>query len=66
MVPDIHETRLTILLYSLAEGVVEMSLEEMGGALRCFVRIRFLRGVVQSTEWSEFPIGPQGIEIISD
>jgi hypothetical protein len=44
MVPDIHETRLTILLYSLAEGVVEMSLEEMGGALRCFVRIRFLRG----------------------
>ncbi len=66
MVPEILETKLTNLLYSLADGVVEMSLAEMGGALRRFVRIRFLRGVPHPTEWSEYLIGPRGIEIISD
>jgi len=66
MVPEILETRLTNLLYSLADVVIEMSLAEMGGALRRFVRIRFLRGVPHSTEWSEYLIGPRGIEIISE
>lgn len=66
IVPDILETRLTNLLYSLADGVVEMALEEMGGALRRFVRIRFLRGVAHSTEWSEYLIGPGGIEILGE
>ena len=66
LVPDILETKLTNLLYSLSDGVVDMSLEEMGGALRRFIRIRFLRGVHHPTEWFEYVIGPRGIELISE
>lgn len=64
IVPDILEQKLTNLLYSISDGVVEMTLEEMGGNLRRFLRIRFLRGVKHPTEWIEFTIGMTGIELL--
>ncbi|MEM1976044.1 MAG: RAD55 family ATPase [Candidatus Caldarchaeum sp.] len=64
IVPDILEQKLTNLLYSLSDGVVEMMMEEMGGNLRRFLRIRFLRGVRHPTEWSEYVIGLRGIELL--
>ena len=66
IVPEILETKLTNLLNSLSDGVVEMFLEEMGGNLRRFVRIRFLRGVRHPTEMLEFQIGVKGIELLTD
>ncbi|MEM4303236.1 MAG: RAD55 family ATPase [Candidatus Caldarchaeum sp.] len=65
LVPDVLEQKLTNLLYSLSDGVVEMALEEMGGNLRRFMRIRFLRGVRHPTEWNEFQIGLKGIELLT-
>ncbi|MCS6784231.1 MAG: RAD55 family ATPase [Candidatus Caldarchaeum sp.] len=64
IVPEILEQKLTNLLYSLSDGVVEMTMEEMGGNLRRFLRIRFLRGVRHPTEWIEYIIGLKGIELI--
>jgi KaiC/GvpD/RAD55 family RecA-like ATPase len=66
IVPEILEPKLTNLLNSLSDGVVEMLLEEMGGNLRRFVRIRFLRGVRHPTEMLEFQIGARGIELLTD
>jgi len=66
IVPEIPETKLTNLLNSLSDGVVEMFLEEMGGNLRRFVRIRFLREVRHPTEMLEFQIGVKGIELLTD
>ena len=43
-----------------------MLFEEMGGNLRRFVRIRFLRGVRHPTEMLEFQIGARGIELLTD
>lgn len=64
VVPDILEQKLTNLLYSLSEGVVEMTMEEMSGNLRRFLRIRFLRGVRHPTEWNEYVAGMRGLELI--
>ncbi|MEM4413476.1 MAG: ATPase domain-containing protein [Candidatus Caldarchaeum sp.] len=65
IVPEILDQKLTNLLYSLSDGVVEMTLEDMGGNLRRFMRIRFMRGVKHLAEWSEFQIGEHGLEIIT-
>ncbi|MDW8083902.1 MAG: RAD55 family ATPase [Candidatus Caldarchaeum sp.] len=65
IVPDILEQKLTHLLYSLSDGVIEMTMEEMGGNLRRFLRIRFLRGVRHPTEWNEYTIGLRGIELLT-
>ncbi|MEM4574507.1 MAG: hypothetical protein QXF45_08245 [Candidatus Caldarchaeum sp.] len=64
IVPEILKQKLTNLLYSLSKGVVEMTMEEMGGNLRRFLGIRFLRGVRHPTEWSEYITGIRALELI--